>query len=180
MNNKKTTKCGYRSTGKQEENQFFCCNICNWSFRTKKLFSLTKAKKKREAADWIGTKARSWETPCKVYPNTNYNLWPNYVCIHHFPFCLHIIKIYLYLYIYTYIHIYAAKSLEYTDFQVQCDYQLLVSLLQGKVKAPWRLDRLLQEISFFLLSLRCQIIYVVRETNMLVDSFRNFHCDASS
>lgn len=50
----------------------------------------------------------------------------------------------------------------------------------GLAKAPWRLGRLIQEISHLLYSLCGEITYAYREENIMADSLANLGCDYSA
>lgn len=57
---------------------------------------------------------------------------------------------------------------------------MIVSILLAMAKAIWLLDRQTQYLSYFLWKLHCSIVYIYREANMVVDSFRNLGYDTCS
>ncbi|CAK9133845.1 unnamed protein product [Ilex paraguariensis] len=55
------------------------------------------------------------------------------------------------------------------SFIIESDSQVLLDMLSGKIKVPWRLRELTNQISRRLSALSCTLVHTYREGNMVAD-----------
>lgn len=67
-----------------------------------------------------------------------------------------------------------------THFFIHSDSLMIVNIVLGKIHAPRRLDRIIQEIKHWVQHLHIQVMHIFRVANAVTDALANHGCDTAT